>query len=200
MGHPFRAPAARRPQPLVLQPGDLVAFAGRGPVSTLIQLFTCSRWSHVAVCCRWSGRLLLVESTTLSDQPCAILGRPVNGVQAHDPLERIDRYPGQVWHCPLADHERLSDRESRRLTAFLLARLGTGYDARGAIESGTRWWKRRWWAPGEDLATLFCSELCSSALEHVRRFPLVNASDFTPAGLIREAVRIGVYQPPRRIK
>lgn len=197
----FRAGLApTRPRPFPLQAGDLLAFSGTDLLSRIVQLGTFSRFSHVGICARWGDRLLLFESTTLNPEPCAILGRRLDGVQAHCPWQRICAYPGEVWCCRLVSQERLKPDESRRLTDFLAELLGKQYDTPGALLSGTRLLKRRWWASREDLARLFCSELCTAALKHVRRFPLVNASAVNPSELVREAVRIGMYQPAVRLK
>ncbi|QGJ71055.1 Hypothetical protein PBC10988_27580 [Planctomycetales bacterium 10988] len=184
---------------LLFQPGDLVAFSGNSWVGRFIRLITLSRFSHVGIICFHQGRPLLIESTTLSPFPCLLTGKRIHGVQAHDPYRVLQRGLSRIWVCRLQRHEELAPSESERLTAFLLRFLHFEYDTPGALLSGTRFLKRRWWASREDLTRLFCSELCAAALKHIRRFPLVNASVINPSELIREGVRLGIYQPPQRL-
>jgi len=209
------------------QTGDIVAFSGRGRTSLTIQLATCSSVSHVGCVaavpawqlrdlagCRvvdvaaeqlatWDEAPLLFESTTLSDLPCAITGKLIQGVQAHRPGDRVQSYLGSIWRYRLTDAWRetfLALDGPRRLTGHLLARIGTQYDGRGAILAGTRVVKH-WWAWSKaDRSSLFCSEYLASVLQHVGLFPISNASQITPAGLIRTLVAAEVYGPPVLVK
>ena len=209
------------------QAGDILAFSGSGRTSLTIRLATCSAISHVGcvslvpawqlrdlVGCRvvdveaerlanWNEQPLLFESTTLVDLPCAITGRVIEGVQAHGPQQRIETYAGRVWRYRLTDAWRQTFHEldgPRRLTGHLLARIGTQYDGRGAILAGTRIVKH-WWAWSRvDRSSLFCSEYLASVLQHVGLFPISNASQVTPASLIRTLVADEVYGPPVLVK
>ncbi|MHB1033263.1 MAG: hypothetical protein ACYC35_05050 [Pirellulales bacterium] len=204
--------------------GDLLAFSGRGCLSRWIQIGTCSKWSHVggiawtpkrqlqnlrrsgvldvpeARLADWRDCYLLYEATTLVNLPCRITGRPIRGVQAHQPAERLAGYDGRAWRLRLDPDWRLSAEESTRLTAYLVSKIGRRYDERGALLSGTRLLKRHWWWGRADLATLFCSELWAGALERIGRLPIENPSTFSPAELIRAMVFHGVYQEPEQVK
>ena len=104
------------------QAGDVLVFDGRGLVSGLIRLGTCSAHTHVAICAHvrrhqlsapqgvvrnwvwgpldmasWQDRVVMFESTTLRRDPCLFLGQPFSGVQAHDIRPLVDGYPGRVW-------------------------------------------------------------------------------------------------------
>jgi hypothetical protein len=209
------------------QTGDILAFSGEGRTSLTIRLATCSAVSHVGCVslvpawqlrdlagCRvvdvaaerlatWHEQPLLFESTTLVDLPCAITGRVIEGVQAHAPQERVERYNGRVWRYRLTDAWRETFLEvdgPRRLTGHLLARIGTQYDGRGAILAGTRIIKH-WWAWSRaDRSSLFCSEYLASVLQHVGLFPISNASQMTPASLIRTLVADEIYGQPVLVK
>jgi len=209
------------------QTGDIIAFSGRSQTSLTIRLATCSAISHVGcvavvppwqlndlVGCRvvdveeerlidWQEQPLLFESTTLAETPCAITGRVLLGVQAHKPDERVASYNGRAWRYRLTPAWRRTFTENdgpRRLTGHLLARIGTQYDGRGAILAGTRIVKH-WWAwTRADRSSLFCSEYLAAVLQHVGLFPLSNASQVTPASLIRTLVSAEVYGGPELIK
>jgi hypothetical protein len=139
---------------------------------------------------------LLFESTTLCDEPCALAGRRVSGVQAHDPRSRIATYPGRVALVRLTPAWRLTDHEVDRLRDWLLAVASEPYDLRGALLSGTRLFKWTALMPYPDLGSLFCSELCAAALMRLYRMPLANPSLYNPASLVRELRRCGTYGAP----
>jgi len=209
------------------QTGDILAFSGHGRTSLTIRVATCSAVSHVGcvatvpawqlrdlVGCRvvdvaaerlarWNSTPLLFESTTLVDLPCAITGRTIQGVQAHEPAERVQVYDGRVWRYRLTNAWRetfLAHDGPRRLTGHLLAKIGTQYDGRGAILAGTRLVKH-WWAwTRTDRSSLFCSEYLAGVLQHVGLFPISNASQVTPASLIRTLVAAEVYGQPVLVK
>jgi hypothetical protein len=63
------------------QIGSVVAFAGKGIVSAIIDLATFQLpdvgISHVGILAEYKGDVILFESTTLNDQPCLIQGKRV---------------------------------------------------------------------------------------------------------------------------
>ena len=81
----------------ILRAGDLIGFSDPGPIGTAINLATWGipGWglSHVAILADHPDydRPLLFESTTLDDQPCAILGRCIHGTQAHEVEGRVNK-------------------------------------------------------------------------------------------------------------
>jgi len=144
--------------------------------------------------------LLLFESTTLCDQPCALTGRRIAGVQAHDPATRIDSYPGKVALLRLMPAWRLSAHEIGLLHRWLMHVACEPYDLCGALLSGTRLFKWTALMPYPDLGSLFCSELCAAALMRLHRLPLTNPSLYNPASLVRELRRCGTYGAPREVR
>lgn len=146
------------------------------------------------------SRTLLFESTTLCDLPCALSGRTIRGVQAHDPLERIACYHGAVARLRLARAWRLNRHEIALLHQWLMNVASEPYDLRGALVSGTRLFKWSLLMPYPDLESLFCSELCAAALMRLHRMPLENPSVYNPASLVRELRRCGTYGGPKFVK
>ena len=186
------------------QTGDILAFAGRGWVSRRIALQTCTpcqllrgRWiSHVGICAAVDSRseAYLFESTTMVDEPCAITGNRIDGVQAHWPDRRVAKCEGKVWLLRTRKH--LAAAVRRRLGRFLQSCLGTPYDVPQALLSGT-WLLNLTEFDAEDTSKLFCSEYVRLALEDAGIVADTNASIWTPARLVRELVQIGLYQITR---
>ena len=180
--------------------GDLLIFYGRDLTSRVIEWATRGP-SHVGIVCPHGGRgELLFESTTLCDDPCAISGRRVQGVQAHDPASRIGSYRGRVKRLGLAGGWRLSGHEIGLMHDWLMHLTSQPYDLRGALLSGTRLFKWTSLMPYPDLGSLFCSELCAAALMRLHRMPLSNPSAYSPASLVRKLRRCGTYSAPEAIK
>lgn len=179
---------------LSFDPGDILVFSGRGPVSALVKVATCSPYSHVGMvaqvapadllfsdphkagkhpaisedCPRnWQTRNLLFESTTLSSSPCEITGKRINGVQAHDPAAIVRGFRGRVYRMELNPPRQLTKchDESHRLTAALLGRIGTSYDIPGSILSGTRILKRLFPGCAANRQKLVCVEYVAWALQ-----------------------------------
>jgi hypothetical protein len=183
-------------------PGDLLLFAGNNWESRAIALATCSpaqlllgQWfSHVAICAAYRDRVLAFESTTLTDLPCDIQRAKVRGPQAHEPRLRIKSYAGRVWRMRLPQDKRLSIEQSRELTAFLVGKLGEGYDYEGAAISGTRLLRlARWIRPSLD--KLFCSRYAMSALKAIDIVDHdLNPAVYSPARMARDLQWWGTYQ------
>ncbi len=179
-------------------PGDVLAFSGRGWISAAIELFTCSRYSHVGICAEMDDRVLLVESTTLDSEPCEITGKHVRGVQAHTPATRIAGYNGRIWLLRLTTP--VAPWESDLLSAWLRPRLGVSYDDRAAILSATRALK---YMTRQDFDRLFCAELTAAPIAMLRGLgchELYAPSLFTPSHLLHELLEQEIYQHPVRIK
>lgn len=192
-----------------VQPGTMVFFAGNDWLGRAIALATSTPWqllvqrrwiSHVAIIADYEhddGDLLLWESTSLGDAPCAIQGKVVRGVQAHDVGERISNYNGKVWVSH--PRRRLTIPQRNALSESLINRLGTDYDYTQAGLAGL-WLLRHWfWWVGvpnpEDDRNLFCSELVRLELEKIEVFGQANCSRYAPAKLAREPQDLGIYQP-----
>ena len=132
---------SKKPRPAP-KAGDIIGFSGDSWLSVGINLATYGIpfWSlsHVGIVGEHDGELLLFESTSLSDLPCVIQGKPVWGTQAHRIDECVRTYGGKVWHYPL--YRPLYPFESKRLSEFLLEYIGKDYDAIGAFRAGGIGW------------------------------------------------------------
>lgn len=187
---------------VTFQPGDLLLFSGNNCESRAIALVTCSpaqlllgQWfSHVGICANYRDRVLLFESTTLCDLACDIQRAKVRGPQAHDPRLRVAGYRGSAWRMRLSQDRRLSVEQSRELTAFLVSKLGEGYDYEGAAISGLRLLRlARWIRPHLD--SLFCSRYAMSALKAIDVVDHdLNPAAYSPARMVRDLQWWGSYQ------
>jgi hypothetical protein len=178
--------------------GDLLFFYGTSWQSRVIEAVTRGP-SHVGIIIEHNEQPLLIESTTLCDLPCEILERPVQGVQTHDPLERIAEYAGTVSRVPIL--AALCPHSSERLTAIALQEfLGRPYDLAGALESGTRLFKFTDFMPCPDLNQIFCSAFCAHLLMRVGRMNWANPKRFNPADLLRTVRRDATHGKPIALK
>ena len=173
----------------VVKPGDVIGFSGRGWASALINVGTYGipffGLSHVGIMARVpDGRLLLFESTSLSDLPCVLSGESFVGTQAHELREAVAAYPGKAYLYPL--YRPLYRNEDGRLTQFLMETVHTPYDLMGAFRSagvGISWIESLF--REQDLTSIFCSEWIASALSIIGVFPTSNASRWSPNKLVR---------------
>lgn len=191
------------------EPLDLLACYGTDATARAITWLTASplaprrlRWgpSHVAVICQHHGSSLWLESTTLCEHPCAVLGYQVDGVQGHLPEMRIHDYVaagGRVDLYRLSAVDRLSKAESELLSKILVRHFigqRVTYDFGGALLSGTRLFKRTRLLPAADLNGLFCSEMVAAVLMRLGRLNRANPTRYNPACLLRQVVREGTFQ------
>lgn len=199
-------PAEELKRTLTFQPGDLAACYGRDLPSRFITSITASPFaarglrfgpSHIAILAKHRERDVWTESTTLCRHPCEIQRKPVAGVQAHVPSNRIADYTasgGRVVLYRLLGLNKLSRSESTLLTSIVLRHLlgrARPYDLRGALLSGTRLLRH---LPGAKLEELFCSELVAALLMRLGRMNHSNPARYHPARLLRELVRHGIYR------
>jgi hypothetical protein len=174
---------------------SVLAFSGESLTSVLIAIATGQPVkdgiTHVAITAEYNGECLVFESTTLEEEPCIIQGKRVSGVQAHS-LDMINKYPGHIWEYSLA--EPLTEAESKRLTAFLVSKIGTSYDAEQAVASA---------GPidmPEDMRELFCSEYVAMALREIGRVKIGDCSALNPIELIEVLRDQGVVLDPVKLK
>lgn len=191
------SPARRRLDSYAPQPGDLLAFSGSESLSLAIRFFSCSRYSHVGICCDALGETVLCESTTLSPLPCLITGERQDGVQFHPVREAIEAYAGHVWVCRVSPWWRLDESERRELSHFLLAFAGLPYDEGGAALAEVRELVN---VSDRRAGRFFCSDLAAFALMRLRRLPLDNSKRYTPRSLVHELLRVGTHLAPERLK
>ncbi len=186
-----------------LRDGDVVGFSGKGFVSDGVNLatFGIPRWglSHIGIIAEVADDKYLFESTTLNGgKPCAILGKPISGVQAHLIGDILTR-PGKVWHYPLS--VPLVPAERYKLSMRLQAHLGTPYDYKGAARSGGNLIRifegilRR-----QDLSEFFCSELVAFMLTQLGIANIINSSAQSPNSLARRLKRVEICTSRKRIK
>jgi hypothetical protein len=197
-------PARRFFDPTVIKPGDIIGFLGNNFVSALVNFGTYGipfrGVSHVGIMGEATdGRLLLFESTTLNDLPCAIAGAKFDGTQAHELDSVVRSYRGQIWHYPL--YRSLYDFERQRLTDFLMGTVHVPYGAMEAFRSG-----------GEglsfveslfreaDLHRIFCSEWCCAAHAYMGIFPTANVARWNPNRFVRWERSEGILLRRRRLK
>jgi len=190
--------------------GDVIVFAGRGWISRLIALGTCPLQlllgrgdSHIGICADYCGRVLLFESTTLSDMACEITGKRMRGVKAVDPRRRIEGYKGKAWILRPAEDQRAdldrSPAAAATLSEYLVDRVGVPYEQFNTLViAGSRYLKRSWLFR-QDASRLFCSEMVALVLERIQWIGRSNASTYTPNSLARKLVYEGTYQPRSRI-
>ncbi|MDJ0849223.1 MAG: hypothetical protein QNK04_12680 [Myxococcota bacterium] len=171
-----------------MQPGDVIAFGGKGHFSEVIKWSTRSVVSHVGVILQTSRLRAnaegffnqIIESTSLDG---------FNGVIVSKLSRRLEKYPGEIWWLPLSQAARGRFDEDQFFD-FLVEQAGKEYDLPQAIKSAldslgslTR--------NEEDFARFFCSELVAAALEVAGATPSVNASEVTPIDLCRWSL----YEP-----
>jgi len=184
------------------KPGDLLGFSGDGGISFVVNILSYGiPWfsiSHVGILGEHDGELLLFESTTLSNIPCKIQDKRVEGVQAVYLKDRVAHYDGKVFHYPLVDP--LTDDENQQLYDFLHEQIGKPYDLIGALRAGGKlvaWFESH--LREADLNFLFCSELVASSLHKVNRLETHNVSSWNPNRLIRHGLKKNILHKPRRL-
>lgn len=160
-----------------LRPGTILAFAGKGAVSKLIQARTFSRISHIGVMYDYET---IVESTQL---------RGFTGVVKHKVTDLKD-YKGRVYACNIDQEVAKIFGRDRHLKDFLDRQVGKKYDVKQAAQSGMDLLD---WIPFIGKATKskqnqdkwFCSEIGYAALEvwAPAIFGDLNESEITPSDI-----------------
>ena len=184
----------------LMQPGDVIAFGGKGHFSELIKLGTFSSVSHVGVIIQTripeddTDRFFnqIIESTSLHG---------FNGVNISRFSDRLDSYEGELWWLPLKEKIRQTTFDKQMFFDFLLnqAKARKPYDMPQAIKSpidlldnlplglhGAAYNQ-------EDFSKFFCSELVAAGLEIAGAVDCVNASEVTPIDLCRWAIYEDTY-------
>lgn len=164
---------ALRPQ---LRTYDFVLFSGTGVISSIIKAGSASKWSHVGFILRTDDfpesllpkqvhdaiddlddRVLLMESTTLSNIADLVAGKGIKGVQIVPLSERVKTYDGEI-----AWRQVVGPRPSGmfvKTSKFIDSYHGTPYEesqlelARSALDLLPMDKNQ------EDTHSLFCSEM-----------------------------------------
>jgi len=162
-----------------IQPGDVIAFSGRGLFSWIIQTWTRHPISHVGIVsrCNVAGgeeSVRVMESTSLDGY---------TGVVETRLSQRVAQYRGAIFWLPLSFEIR--NRLNLPLFwEFIYGAQGKPYDLWQAIRSATVDGK-------EDHKRLFCSELVAAGLEAGEALPEINSSGVTP----RDICEYALYTP-----
>ena len=166
-------------------PGDIIAFAGEGGFSSIIQGWTEYPVSHVGIILERSGPYnLIMESTSLNGK---------SGVCINRMSDRVRNYEGKVWHLPLSSEVR-KNLDLDKFWAFLHAQDGEPYDTWGAVKSALDWLDGTGLTYNrEDYAALFCSELATAGLDAGDAITDINCSEVHPRNLVEFALYFGQY-------
>ena len=165
-----------------LNTGDILLFSGKGVISSMIQWFTRSQWSHVAMVIRSQelDMLLSWESTTLSKVKDIRSGTEKQGVQLVALSDRIYTYEGTIAIRQLKGVE-VDPARMRELQLFRDEVKNRPYE-----ESKIELAKSAYDGPGghneEDLSSLFCSELIAEAYQRMGFLSnTISSNEYTPA-------------------
>jgi hypothetical protein len=193
----------------LMQPGDVIAFGGKGNFSELIKWATRSTVSHVGVILQ--SKLLLggapqdgffnqiIESTDLNG---------FSGVSISRLSDRLSFYEGEIWWLPLSSGAR-ERMDGKKFFDFLLHQEHKKYDMPQAVKSALDLVDN---IPllgnathnDEDFSRFFCSELVAAGLEASGVLPSLNASEVTPVDLcmfnVYEETYFQLKGPDREIK
>lgn len=118
-----------------MQPGDVIAFGGKGHFSQIIKWSTRSSVSHVGVILQ--SKLMIgdvpqdgflnqiIESTSLNGSSGVAIGRLT---------DRIATYPGQMWWLLLSDQTR-GNLDTKECDGFFIHQDRKPYDMPQAVKS-----------------------------------------------------------------
>lgn len=171
-----------------MQPGDIIAFSGKGNFSDIIKWATRSAVSHVGIVLQ--SKLLIgktpqegffnqiIESTSLNG---------FSGVTISRLSDRVDQYDGELWWLPLSSKAR-SALNFKKFYDFLLHQDRKPYDTPQAVKSALDAMDKMPLVGGltynvEDFSRFFCSELAAAGLEAGGVIKKINASEVTPIDL-----------------
>jgi hypothetical protein len=174
----------------LMQPGDVIAFGGKGHFSEIIKFATFSSVSHVGVILQTKipedNRFFnqIIESTSLNG---------FNGVNVSRFSDRLNTYEGELWWLPIRKKIREKSFDNKKFFDFLFnqAKERKPYDMPQAIKSAVDTLDSLPFGvhgPGynkEDFSKFFCSELVSAGLEVAGAVGSVNSSEVTPIDLCR---------------
>jgi hypothetical protein len=171
-----------------MQPGDVIAFSGKGHFSEIIKWATRAPVSHVGIILQ--SKLLIgdipqdgffnqiIESTSLNG---------FSGVSISRLSDRVDTYDGEMWWLPLSKKSR-DNLKTKEFFDFLLHQEKKPYDMPQAVKSALDALDKipllqKATHNIEDFSSFFCSELAAAALEVGQVVSNINASEVTPVDL-----------------
>lgn len=171
-----------------MQPGDVIAFGGKGNFSEIIKWATRSEVSHLGVILQ--SKLYfdeksqkgifnqIIESTSFNGFSGVAIGRL---------SDRIKHYEGNMWWLPLSRSSR-TKLNQKKFFDFCLHQKGKPYDTPQAIKSALDALDKAPMIGGlthnvEDFSKFFCSELVAAALDTAGVIKKINSSEVTPIDL-----------------
>lgn len=156
----------------VLQPGDVLLVEGRQRVSGAIKYLTQSTWSHAAM---YVGDRL--EKGRCEGHPHCLVEVNLGEGCVSAPLTKYARYNTRICR-PVG----LSQADCRRVTGFMVDRIGLQYDLRNIIDLmryllpeppvPLRWRRRMLSFGAGDPTRAICSSLIAQAFQSVR-YPIL---------------------------
>lgn len=168
-----------------IQPGDVLLVEGRTRVGGIIKNITRSSWSHSAICI---GRLNEIDELSLrekihtcysgsEDEPLMVEAELGRGTVV-TPLSFY-----QDYHVRIARPIGLSELDSKKVTAYMVDRLGHDYDVKQLLDLARfllPWWSvvpRRWQSSlfeknAGNATRNVCSSLIAEAFQSVG-FPIL---------------------------
>ncbi len=167
-----------------IRPGDVILVEGRSRVSNVIKQITQSPWTHSAL---YIGRLYDIEEPALrarveahidvAPETQLILESLLDEGTVIHPLSKYRRE-----HLRICRPSGLSPEDARKVIAYTLERLGTGYDMRQLFDLARflfpygiiprRWRSSLFRHNAGDPTRTVCSTLLAEAFQSVR-FPLL---------------------------
>jgi hypothetical protein len=179
-----------------MNPGDVIAFSGKGNFSEIIKWATRASVSHVGVILQ--SKLLIegepqegyfnqiIESTSLNG---------FSGVSISRLSDRIATHEGEIWWLPLSDAVK-KKIDLKKFYDFLIHQERKPYDMPQAIKSALDAFDNTFLLSGltyniEDFSKYFCSELVAAGLEAGGAIGSINASEVTPIDLCM----FNIFQP-----
>ena len=155
-----------------IEPGDVIAFGGKGGFAGVIKWATVGTVNHVAIVLEAESPqrgetahethgVAIIEATSALDEFSGVNVRPLE--------ERIEGHEGQVWWLPLNELVR-QKLNVEKLDDFLRQQIGKEYDSVQALKSAPDEVEdvpllRRLTRNPEDYARFFCSELVAAGLK-----------------------------------
>ena len=151
-----------------LDSGDIVLFGGTSSTCMRVKSWTRSRWSHVAMIYRTAGvkQPLLLESTSTTMIPDAVTGAMTPGVVLVELEAWLRTYAtGEIAVRKL--HVERTPKLRQRLRVFFQKMHGRPYESSAwqmfrAVYDGVLGA-----SSGEDLTSLFCSELIAACYQRM---------------------------------
>ncbi|MDJ0553773.1 MAG: hypothetical protein QNJ68_04890 [Microcoleaceae cyanobacterium MO_207.B10] len=191
-----------------ISPGDVIAFSGNGLDAKIIQWFTRSPYSHVAIvldteCLNKQGEdILIAESTTYTGLLDFKGQKRLKGVQVHCLSQWLNAYKacGRVWWFPLK--QKLSSDKIAQMQSWLW-HLYDSYTPFAVGKSIGSWLAQNKYFDAETnikssktSAGFFCSELVAAALQIAGMIdPRLNPAAHTP----KDLMNIECFQEPTLI-